>query len=83
MNITVCIGSGCHVRGSRKIIDTIQSLIAKQGLDATVDLEACFCQGHCTEGVVLKIDGELVKNVTPDSIRNILAAKLTGVDNDD
>ena len=39
MNITVCIGSGCHVKGSRKIIAQLQQLIAEENLACDLELE--------------------------------------------
>lgn len=32
MKITVCIGSSCHVRGSRQVVEQLQDLIRKNGL---------------------------------------------------
>ncbi len=76
MKITVCIGSGCHVKGSRRIIDRLQQLIVEYQVEAVVNLEACFCQGRCTEGVVVKVDDQLETGVTFDRIEEIFLTKL-------
>ena len=31
MKITVCIGSSCHVKGSRQVVEQLQELIAANG----------------------------------------------------
>jgi NADH:ubiquinone oxidoreductase subunit E len=76
MVITVCIGSGCHIRGSRQIIAFLQEQIQSAGLDGRVELEACFCQGHCTEGVAVRFDGRLVTGVNRDNIGAIFDRAL-------
>jgi len=57
MKIVVCIGSSCHVKGSRLIIETFQRLIAEHNLKDKVDLAGTFCMGDCVHGVNVKLDG--------------------------
>lgn len=76
ITITVCIGSGCHVRGSRTIIKILQDYIKKENLDLEIELKACFCQDRCTEGVVVKFDEELVTGVNKDNVLDILEERL-------
>ncbi|OYP32402.1 NADH dehydrogenase subunit E [Lachnotalea glycerini] len=56
MKITVCIGSSCHLKGSRLIVEEFQRLIEKYNLGDTVELCGAFCMGNCMEGVCVKID---------------------------
>jgi NADH:ubiquinone oxidoreductase subunit E len=76
MVITVCIGSGCHIKGSRQIIEILQEKIKAAGLDNLIELEACFCQGRCTEGVVVRFDDQVITGVTRDNIAAIFAQQL-------
>ena len=32
MKVTICIGSACHLKGSREIIEKMQKLVAANGL---------------------------------------------------
>ena len=48
MNISVCIGSSCHLRGSYDIIQKLKELIAGEKLEDKVNLNASFCLGQCT-----------------------------------
>ena len=64
MKVTVCIGSSCHLRGSQKIVERLQALIAEHQLQDKVDLAATFCTGHCQEGVCTTVDGELTVGKT-------------------
>ena len=38
MKLTVCIGSSCHVKGSKSVIEQLQSLIAANNLGDKVEL---------------------------------------------
>ena len=64
MKVTVCIGSSCHLRGSQKIVERLQALIAEHQLADRVDLAATFCTGHCQEGVCPTVDVDL-HSLTP------------------
>ena len=38
MKVTVCIGSSCHIKGSRQVVEELQYLIAQNGLKDKVEL---------------------------------------------
>ena len=38
MKITVCIGSSCHIKGSRQVVEQLQYLIRENHLDDKVEL---------------------------------------------
>lgn len=57
--VTVCIGSSCHLKGSKQVIEKLQQLIADNSLKEKVNLSGTFCMGECTKGVCVKLDDEL------------------------
>ena len=59
MIVTVCIGSSCHLKGSREIIEKLQQLLHEEGLEKEVELRGSFCMGECVNGVCVKIEEEL------------------------
>lgn len=65
VKIMVCIGSSCHLKGSRQVVERIQYLIAENGLKEKVELGGTFCMGRCQEGVCVTVDGDFF-SVTPD-----------------
>lgn len=75
MKITVCIGSSCHIKGSRQVVDKLQSLIHENGLNDKVDLAGTFCMGKCQQGVCTTVDGEFF-SVTPDSVEEFFNANV-------
>lgn len=66
MKITICIGSSCHLKGSRSIIEQLQKFVAEHGLEEKVALCGAFCMGNCTQGVSVTIDGRLF-SLTPET----------------
>ena len=76
MNISVCIGSSCHLRGSYDIIQKLKELIARDKLEEKVNLNAAFCLWQCTHGCTIRIDEEIVTGVTPDNIEGIFQKAL-------
>lgn len=68
MEIQVCIGSGCHLKGAHYVIKRLKELVAEHNAAKTIRLTASFCQEQCTEGVVVRINGVIVKHVSTDNI---------------
>ena len=66
IKITVCIGSSCHIKGSRQVVEKLQALIAENDLGEKVDLGGTFCLGKCQAGVCVLVDDDFY-SVTPDT----------------
>ena len=67
MKITVCIGSSCHIKGSRQVVEQLQSMIAENDLKDQIELSGTFCMGNCQKGVCVTVDDELF-SVSPDTV---------------
>ena len=67
MKITVCIGSSCHIKGSRQVVEQLQNLIAENALGDKVELGGTFCMGKCQQGVCVTVD-DTFYSVTPDTV---------------
>ncbi len=59
MKITVCIGSSCHLKGSRQIVGQLQHLVNDHALNDRIELAGAFCMGNCRNGVCVRVDEEL------------------------
>ena len=67
MKITVCIGSSCHIKGSRSVVEQLQYLIAENNIGDKVDLGGTFRMGKCQQGVCVTVDDNFY-SVTPDTV---------------
>ena len=79
MKITVCIGSSCHIKGSRQVVERLQQLIEENNLGEKVGLSGTFCMNKCQQGVCVTVDGEFY-SVTPETVddffKNEVLAKV-------
>ncbi len=75
MKITVCIGSSCHIKGSRQVVEQLQNLIQKNNLDKEVELAGTFCMGKCQEGVCITVNDDFY-SVTPDTIESFFTKNV-------
>ena len=69
MKITVCIGSSCHIKGSRQVVEQLQYLIGKNNLSDKVELGGTFCMDKCQQGVCVSVDGEFF-SVSPETVED-------------
>ena len=79
IKITVCIGSSCHIKGSRPVVEQLQRLIAENGVSEKVELGGTFCMGKCQSGVCVTVNDEFY-SVTPetaeDFFRDVVLARV-------
>ena len=75
LKITVCIGSSCHIKGSRQVVEQLQYLIAENNLGDKVELGGTFCMGKCQQGVCVTVNDEFY-SVTPDSVADFFAKEV-------
>lgn len=66
MKVTICIGSSCHLKGSRQVVEKLQQLVRENSLGDKVELGGTFCMGECQRGVCVTVDGAFF-SVTPDT----------------
>jgi NADH:ubiquinone oxidoreductase subunit E len=76
VTISVCVGSSCHLKGSYDVITNLQALIDEHQLADLVELEGTFCLGHCTQAVVVAIDGELFFNLNKDNTEQFFTQEI-------
>lgn len=74
--INVCVGTACHVRGSRRIVDQIMKKLEIEVGGTTPDkqftLETVRCLGACALGPVMVVDKEYHGQMSTDKIDPIL-----------
>ena len=75
MKVTVCIGSSCHLKGSRQVVEALQGLIADNDLKNSVELGGTFCMGNCQQGVCVTVDGELY-SVSPETVGEFFVSNV-------
>ncbi len=67
--LQICMGSACHQLGVYQVLPVLQKLIAEFHVDDQIELKGAFCLGVCSRGVVLKLEDDLIIDVTAKNIR--------------
>ena len=75
LRVTVCIGSSCHLKGSRQVVESIRALIADHNLEEKVEVAGTFCLGQCQKGVCVTI-GEEFYSVSPDTVEEFFKTEV-------
>ncbi len=68
ISIQICIGSACHLKGSYLIIESLQRLLKRDRLEASVEIKAAFCLGNCTHAVSVKVNDEETISLSPETV---------------
>jgi len=83
--IKVCNGTACHIRGSDKILDEINSLLKIKPGQTTEDglfsVEIVNCVGACALAPVVVINDKYFGNMTKDKVKEVLD-RYRGQEND-
>ena len=75
MKVTVCIGSSCHIKGSRQVVQQLQDMIAEHGLGDVVDLGGTFCMGKCQQEVCVTVDDDFY-SVSPENTKDFFEKQI-------
>lgn len=79
IKVTVCVGSSCHVRGSRAVLKRFAEIIGAENLGDEVALVGSFCMERCDEGMNWKFNDEEVTSANIEEAEQTLRAKLEAV----
>ena len=75
MKITVCIGSSCHIKGSRQVVETLNRMIKENELSDKIELGGTFCLGKCGQHVSVSIDEEFF-SVNPEKVEEFFKNEI-------
>ena len=75
MKVTVCIGSSCHLKGSRQVVERLQQLISENNLGDKVELGGTFCLGNCQKGVCVTLDEEFY-SLSPETTKEFFEKEV-------
>ena len=74
--LTICMGTACHVRGSRLVLDQAMSQTGIEedevSLDGLFSIEKVNCVGACALGPVVSENGCCHHHMTPAKLRKVI-----------
>ena len=76
IQIQVCRGTACHVKGSNRVLEMAQKLLklkpGQTSRDRLFSLEVVACMGACGLSPVMNLNGEFYAKVTPKRLVKII-----------
>ena len=75
MKCTICIGSSCHLKGSRQIVEQLQYLVKENHLEDKVELGGTVCMGNCVNGVNVTLDDKLY-SLSPETTKDFFEKEI-------
>ena len=75
MKVTVCLGSHCHLKGSSRVVEQLQSLIEEHKMQEIVDLRGALCMGVCQDGVSASVN-DTSFSLTPETTESFFTENL-------
>ncbi len=84
VKVTVCVGSSCHIRGSRAVLKRFAEIIKQEGLENEVALDevalvGSFCMERCGECMNWKFDDEEISSESIELAEETLRQRLSEV----
>jgi NADH:ubiquinone oxidoreductase subunit E/coenzyme F420-reducing hydrogenase delta subunit len=74
--IHVCNGTSCHLRGSERLLESVQALIGirpgEMDADSRFSLDTGNCLGCCTLGPEIIVDGQHHGRISPARVEDLL-----------
>jgi len=77
--VRTCVGSSCHVRGSRAVLKRFAEIIKTENLEDEVVLLGSFCLERCGECMNWKFNDEDFSSRTAEEAEEMLRRKLAEV----
>lgn len=74
--IIICMGSSCFARGNGKNLEIIEQYLFQKGIKDQVILKGTLCEGQCTKGPNILINGKMFNKVDPADMETILQMEL-------
>lgn len=73
ISVAVCVGTCCYLGGSYDLLQSLMKAVEKDPvLKERVKIEATFCFENCKNGPTVKVDDELLNNMTAEDTEEIL-----------
>jgi len=79
LQVCVCVGTSCYVRGSQKLLEQIMQHVKDERLGNAVDVRATFCFEACDKGPTVRVGQTVIHKCTLDDVRRQIRKEAAGV----
>ena len=81
VNVEICIGSACYVKGSSQIVNDLNELIKEKHREDKIAVKGSFCMKACQNhlGLGIRINGNQLEQVTAQNAKEVLNRELSKI----
>ncbi|MCU0575842.1 MAG: [FeFe] hydrogenase, group A [Desulfobacterota bacterium] len=76
IDVGVCIGTNCYIRGSWRLLEGLAAELKRRGLSERFRIKARFCTGQCAGGPNVVVGGKIIGQVDTDNAAGFIDAHL-------
>lgn len=76
VEIRICVGGSCHLRGARDVIGELNRLIISNDVVDNIQMEARSCMDNCLSGSCMEINGKKYTNVSVAFVQELFEDKI-------
>lgn len=74
VTVEICMGTACHLMGMQELMDVLDLL--PQDMRQNIEVKGITCLNSCGKGPNIRLNGNLLTDVTPDSLLDALTDSL-------
>lgn len=79
LQIAVCVGTSCYLRGSQDLLRAVIRQIEDEGLQDQVDVKATFCFERCDRGPTARVGEQILERTDLQKVMAALKQELAKV----
>lgn len=74
VSLEICVGTSCYLLGAQDLIDAVECL--PNDMKSRINLLGVTCLKNCGQGPNARINGQVLTNLNPDKLIDILDIAL-------
>jgi NADH-quinone oxidoreductase subunit G len=80
LDVSVCVGTSCFLRGSQKLLHEILDYLSVNGQDGAVSVSASFCFEKCDKGPTVRVGELVIERCTPEAAISAIEKQIGPVE---
>ncbi len=76
--VSVCVGTGCFLRGSQELLRGLMHHVADADLEERVDVRATFCMEACDRGPTVRVNGHVLHHASLEATKELVQSAIEG-----
>ncbi len=79
IQVKVCVGTSCFLRGSQALLAGILKKAEEEGLADFVDVSATFCSEKCDKGPTVHVGEDVLTHATLDRVMSLIRPRVSSL----